>query len=149
MTHAHALRASALAAALAITTACNPDQREKVDTAAGTVESVTRGTLAVLKIDMGRHAGPDKKIVDETETFSPKDTIYASVSTTGTAREGSVVSKWMLPDGSEVEQRADGASTAGNLLFFLTKPEGLAKGKYTFRVLVDGREVRSESVTVQ
>ena len=145
----HVLKGGALAVALAITTACSSEQRERVDTAAGTVESATRGTLAVLKIDVGRHAGPDKKIVDETSTFSPKDTIYASVNMTGTAREGSVVSKWMLPDGSEVEQRADSASTSGNLLFFLTKPEGLAKGKYTFRVLVDGREVRSESVTVQ
>jgi hypothetical protein len=145
----HAFRTSALAAALAITTACNPAQRDNVDTAAGTVESVTRGALAVLKVDMGRHAGPDNKISDETATFGPKDTIYASVNTTGTAREGSVVSKWLFPDGSEVEQRADSASTTGNLLFFITKPEGLPKGKYTFRVIVDGREVRSEGVTVQ
>lgn len=143
------LRAGALAAVLAITTACSPEQRESVDTAAGTVESAARSTLAVINVNMGRHAGPDKKIVDETETFSPNDTIYASVNTTGTAREGSVVSKWTFPDSTEVEQRADSASTSGNLLFFIAKPDGLAKGKYIFRVLVDGRAVRSETVTVQ
>ena len=91
--------ALAAATVFALVTACSPEQREQLDTAAGEVASVARSTLAVLKVDMGRHAGPDKKITDETATFSPSDTIYASVNTTGTAREGSIVSRWTFPDG--------------------------------------------------
>lgn len=140
-----------LAAAMAVVAGCSRDQRASIDSAAGSAEDYARATLSVINIDMGRRAGTDKKITDETETFASTDTIYASVNTSGTVRDGQIKSQWVFPDGSIVDQNAEPVAGDGdaNLLFFITKPEGLAKGKYVFRVLVDGREVRSEEVTVQ
>jgi hypothetical protein len=147
----HARRAVGLAAVLFTVVACTPEQREKVDSAAGAAESVGRTVLSVIDVDMGRHAGADKKISDKTDTFAPSDTIFASVHMSGTAKDGAVVGRWTFPDGSVVNQNAEKPTTEDDryLAFFIAKPGGLAPGKYTFNVLVDGRELRSKDVTVK
>lgn len=146
-----ASRAAGLAAVLITVAACSPEQREQIDSAAGAAEGAVRTALSVIDIDMGRHAGADKKITDKTDTFARSDTIFASVHTSGTAKDGDVMGRWTFPDGSVVDQKADGVPTEGDayLAFFITKPDGLTPGKYTFRVIVDGREVRSKDVTVK
>jgi hypothetical protein len=153
----HARKAAALTAVLISVTACSPAQRDKVDSAAGKVDSfagaaadAARAVLSVIDVDMGRKAGPDKKITDKTDEFARSDTIFASVHTSGTAKVGMMVGTWTFPDSSVVEQKTD-TPTEGDAYttFFITKPRGLAPGKYTFRVMVDGREVRSKDVTVK
>jgi hypothetical protein len=142
-------KVTTIAAVLISVAACTSEQRDTVDSAAGTAEDALRTTLSVIDIDMGRHAGSDKKITDKTDDFAPTDTIFASVHMSGTSREGQVVGRWTFPDSSIVEQKAD-TVTQGDayLAFFVAKPGGLTKGKYTFRVFVDGQEVRSKDVTV-
>jgi hypothetical protein len=139
------------AGAVALLMACSAEQRETIDSATGSIDSTVRGALSVISIDMGRSAGTDKKITQETDTFSASDTIYASVNTSGTVPDGAIMGRWTFPDGSNIEQQAEPVTsdTDADLLFFLTKPEGLPTGKYTFRVIVNGREVRSEDVTVR
>jgi hypothetical protein len=129
------LRAAALAAALVAFTACTGEQRDTVDSAAGSAVDAARTTLS-----------------DKTDTFAASDTIYASVHTSGTLKEGSnVVGRWTFADGSVVDEKALGAAATkmDRTAFFITKPGGLMKGKYTFRVIVDGNEVRSKEITVQ
>jgi hypothetical protein len=139
------------ACAVTVLMACSPEQRETLDSATGSIDSTIRGTLSVISIDMGRGAGTDRKITEETDTFSASDTIYASVNTSGTVPDGAITGRWTFPDSSNIEQQAEPVTTDtdADLLFFLTKPEGLPTGKYTFRVIVNGREVRSEDVTVR
>ena len=141
---------AALAAVLALG-ACSEGQRESVDSAAGAITSDVRAELSVLDIDIGKRAGANNEVDDEVDTFAPTDTIFASVNTSGTVREGAITSQWIFPDSSTLEAQARPVTTDrdANLLFFLTKPEGLTKGKYTFRVLVDGREVRTSELTVK
>jgi hypothetical protein len=145
-------RAAGLAAALVAFTACTGEQRDTVDSAAGTALDATRATFSVIDIDMGRHIDTEKKISDKTDTFAASDTIYASVHTSGTLKDGAnVVGRWTFADGSVVDEKPAGAAatTLDRMAFFITKPGGLTKGKYTFRILVDGNEVRSKEVTVQ
>lgn len=143
-------RVAGLAALVALA-ACSEAQRENIDSAAGGIAADVRTELSVLDIDMGKTAGTNNEVGDEMDTFAPTDTIFASVSISGTVREGAITSQWTFPDGSRIDAQARPATTdpGGNLLFFLTKPEGLAPGKYTFRVLVDGNEVRSKDVNVR
>lgn len=145
----HAIRASGALVVFLVVAACTPEQRDTVDSAAGAAETLGRTALSVLNLETGRRAGPDRKITDETETFAPTDTIFASVHMSGTVNTGDVKGQWSFPDGSVVDQPADSANADNRLLFFLTKPEGLAKGKYTFRVIVNGKQVREEGLTVQ
>lgn len=152
------LRAAAALASIAVVAACNPSQRDRVDSAAGSIDSAAgaiaddiRAELTVLDVDIGKRAGEDNEVDDEVETFASTDTIYASVNTTGLVRQGAVTSQWVFPDSSIVEIQAQPVTRDrdANLLFFLAQPDGLKPGKYTFRVLVDGREVRSQDLTVR
>jgi hypothetical protein len=147
------LNLAALVAIAAVVCACSPDQRDQIDSTAGEVGTLARTAVSVIDVDVGKHLAADRKIADDakSETFMPKDTIYASVHTSGSAKAGEVLARWTFPDGSNIDQRADSVVAGDNayLAFFIAKPEGLAKGKYTFRVLVNDREVRSKEVTVQ
>lgn len=150
-------KAAALTVVLISIAACSSQQRDKMDSAAGKVDSVAeaaadavRTALSVIDVDMGRKAGLDKKITDKTDEFARSDTIFASVHTSGTAKVGAMVATWTFPDSSVVEQKTD-TPTEGDAYtaFFIAKPKGLAPGKYTFRVMIDGKEVRSKDVTVK
>ena len=142
---------AALMAAVLALAACSEGQRDTVDSATGAVASDVRAELSVLDIDIGRRAGADNEVDDEVDTFAPTDTIFASVNTSGTVREGAITSQWIFPDSSTLEAQARPVTTDrdANLLFFLAKPEGLSPGKYAFRVLVDGKEVRTSELTVK
>lgn len=144
-------RTTRVAAGLILVSACSTEQRGSIDSAAGTAESSARAALSVINIDLGRHVDAENKIPDDTDTFAPSDTIYASVQTSGTAEEGSsVVGRWTFPDGSMVNQNVNEAATSANrLVFFIAKPGGLATGNYTFQILVNDREVRSKAARVQ
>ena len=138
------------AAGIALLAACNSAQRDKIDSAAGSADTAIRSALAVVDVDFGRHADSAKNVTDKTDTFAPKDTIFASVLTSGTASNEAIAATWTFPDSSVVNQTADAAAMRDHhLVFFIAKPAGLAKGTYTFRVLVNDREVRSKDVTVQ
>jgi hypothetical protein len=127
--------------------ACTKSQGTAYDSAAGTV----RTTLSVIDVDMGRHLDADRKISDKTDDFAPTDTIYASVHTSGTATNGPVVGRWTFQDGTVVDEKTDSVSTNGDArtAFFITNRSGLARGKYTLHVLIDGKEARTKDVTVK
>jgi hypothetical protein len=135
---------------LLATAACNREQRASIDSAAGVAENASRAALSVIDVDMGRHIDAEKKISDKTDTFTPSDTIYASVHTSGTQANSAVVARWTFQDGTQVDEQTANVTTSGDArtAFFIVKPSGFPKGKYTLRILVDGREVRSKDVTV-
>jgi hypothetical protein len=143
---------SALAAAsLLAVAACKQAERSKADSAAGTVESSVRAALSVIDVDMGRHVDAERKISDKTDDFTPSDTIYASVHTSGTATNSPVVGRWTFQDGTVLDERTDSVTTNGTArtVFFISRPSGLTRGKYTLHVLVDGKEVRTKDVEVK
>jgi len=131
--------------------ACNRSERAVADSAAGAIENNVRTALAVMDVDMGRHIDAERKISDKTDDFTPNDTIYASVHTSGTATNSPVVGRWTFQDGTVVDEKSDNVTTNGTArtVFFITKPTGLPAGKYTLHVIVDGKEVRSKDVTVK
>jgi hypothetical protein len=151
MTYSHRALAVLTSGLLIGVTACNKEQREKMDSAAGVAESAVGTALSVIDIDMGRHIDADKKISDKTDDFVPRDTIYASVHTSGTANASPVRVHWMYQDGTTVDEKTTNVTTSGDAYtaFYITKPTGLAKGKYTLHLYVDGKEVRTKDVTVK
>jgi hypothetical protein len=149
MTHIRAVSVALFLTALGVA-GCNREQRADVDTAAGTVESTVRAALSVVNVDMGRRIGADSTIADETTDFTSKDTVFASVHTSGTAQNSAVVARWTSEDGSLVEETTNTVTTSGDArtVFRLSK-QGLSPGKYTLRILVDGKEARSKDFAVR
>ena len=133
--------------------ACSKKDEVKVDSpaAATPIAVETPKVLEVGDIDMGRHVGPDKKITDKTDDFAPKDTIYASIHTTGAATNKTIAAKWTFQDGQTVDEHSTTVSPTGDgyTEFHIAKPSGWPKGKYTIHVMIDGAEVRTKDVTVK
>ncbi|MFL5618153.1 MAG: hypothetical protein ACJ79A_07145 [Gemmatimonadaceae bacterium] len=105
----------------------------------------------MIDVDMGRHIDAEKEISDKTDDFAPTDTIYGSVHTSGTATNRTLVGRWTYQDGTLVDEKTDTVAKngAGRTVFYISRPGGLAAGKYTLHVLVDGKEVRAKEVKVK
>jgi hypothetical protein len=106
--------------------------------------------VAVVGVTLGSAVGADKKVTTATDTFGPKDTIYASVDTQGTAPQASLMARWKYQDGQTVHEETQAIAPTGPATteFHIAKPDGWPKGGYTLEILLDGVPVRSASFRV-
>lgn len=138
------LLALALAASLA---ACKKD--EPVPPPVVDIPAVTptppvapAPSVAITKVDLGTAVGADMTIAAPTSTFKPSDTIYAAVTTTGTAPSALVKAKWSFSDNSVVnETTTELKDLAGVAVtdFHIAKPDGWPVGKYKVEISVDDK----------
>lgn len=95
----------------------------------------------VDSVDLGKAIGPDNKITDATTTFGPKDTIYASVATEGSAPTVKLHAKWTFgDDGKVVEEKDLNIAPTGPAVneFHISKKSGWPVGKYHVEITADG-----------
>jgi hypothetical protein len=127
------------------------DEGAAADTAAGAVEAST--PVRVADVTLGKSVGADKRVTNQMDTFGARDTIYASVRTTGGSGSGTqqLTARWTFQDGQVVDERTETISPTGEAYteFHISKPSGWPKGKYTLRVLLNGSEVQTKDFTVQ
>jgi hypothetical protein len=157
MTFSNTSRASIRAAAIALGVlalgACGTkSDRTTTDTAtaSGTI-APSSNTVQVADVTLGRSLAPDKRVATQSSTFGPRDTVYASVHTTGSAPNTNVTARWTFQDGQVVNERTEAISPSGDAYteFHISKPTGWPAGKYTLHVLVNGQEAQTKDFTVQ
>jgi hypothetical protein len=150
MVYAHRLIGVAVCGLLTLA-ACSREQRTETESRGEAVENTVRAALSVIDVDLGKTISVDNRIMDKTDEFMPRDTIYASVHTSGTQASGTVIGRWTMRDGTVVDEQTRMVTTDGDgyTTFSLSKAGGLARGDYTLHVIVDGREVRSKDFTVK
>ena len=107
--------------------------------------------VAVESVDLGTAVGPDQKVSAPTTTFSSKDTIYAAVSTTGTAANAVLNAKWTFQDGQTVNESSQTIAPNGPAVtsFHISKPDGWPAGNYKVEITLDGKSVATKDFTVQ
>jgi hypothetical protein len=108
--------------------------------------------FAVRSVEVGKQIGPDKRVAAPSTTFSPKDTIYASVATEGAAPSKTVVAKWTFGTaGKPVKTDSQTIAPAGpaSTEFHITKPSGWPAGKYKVEISVDGSPAGSKEFEVK
>ena len=110
--------------------------------------------VSVVSVDLGTNVGADQKISTPTTTFSPNDTIIASVSTNaaGTAPvAGNLHAKWTFQDGQTVheETTAINFTGPGTTNFQISQPGGLPAGKYSVDIALDGTSARKVDFEVK
>jgi hypothetical protein len=144
-----------VAAALAVLVAlgaCSKKDNAAVDsqTAAGAVADTTNHTIAVADVALGRHVDAGKRVSDATSEFAPKDTVFASVHTTGD-RTMKITARWTYQDGQVVDETSETISPRGDAYteFHIVKPSGWPAGKYTLHVLLDGAAAQTKDFTVK
>jgi hypothetical protein len=148
-------RSAALLAALLTLAACGKgsqnDQNNTPQTSSGSIAPETTSSLQVADVNLGKSIGANKEISNSTTTFTPRDTIYASVHTTGTAQNATLTARWMYQDGQVVNERTESISPSGDAYteFHVSKPSGWPAGNYTLHVLLNGQELLTKSFKVQ
>lgn len=146
------IRGVAAVGALVLLAACSKKENTvDTQTAAGAVvDSSSARTITVADVALGKHIGADKKITETTDAFAPKDSIFASVHTTGT-RPVKLTARWTFQDGQVVDERSENLTPSGDAFteFFITKPSGFPKGKYTLHVLLGDNETQTKDFTVK
>jgi hypothetical protein len=144
---------SAAAVALGILSlgACGKKADQNANqTSSGTI-APSSSAVQVADVALGRSLSPDKRIASQTDTFSARDTIYASVHTTGAAPNTNIAARWTYQDGQVVDERTETISPSGDAYteFHISKPSGWPAGKYTLHVLVNGQETQTKDFTVR
>jgi hypothetical protein len=98
----------------------------------GDVGMATAEEVKISTVQLGSRIGSDKRVAAEDTEFSPRDTIYASVVTTGSAPSATVTARWTYEDGQLVKEdsRTIAPSSMEATEFHISKPSGWPKGKY-------------------
>jgi hypothetical protein len=107
--------------------------------------------VSVTSVDLGTAVGADQKVTSPTTTFSPKDTIYAAVSTTGAAANATLGAKWTYQDGQTVNDSSQTIAPTGPAVttFHISKPDGWPAGNYKVEISLDGNAVSSKDFSVK
>ena len=142
--------AAALAMLFAIGACSKKDNGVDIQTAGGAVADTTNHTVAVADVALGRHVDAGKRVSDATSEFTPKDTVFASVHTTGD-RTMKLTARWTFQDGQIVDEHSETISPRGDAYteFHIVKPSGWPTGKYTLHVLLDGAAAQTKEFTVK
>src|SRR5437868_6569057 len=83
--------------------ACNKSDNS-VQTSGGAVTADTSTkSIAVTDVTIGRHVDANKKVTDATDTFTPKDSVVASVHTIGNGT-ATLTGRWTFQDGQIVDE---------------------------------------------
>ena len=112
-------------------------------------------TASVTAVELGKAVGADNRVSTPAASFSPKDTIYAAVSTRtsdpAASVPGKLTAKWSYHDGQTVSEDSRDLNLTGdgNTAFQISKPDGFPTGKYKVDVSLDGQLVQSKEFEVK
>lgn len=113
----------------------------------------TAGTegVRVTDVTLGRAVGGDRAVTDRTERFAPNDTIYASVTTDGTAERVTLRARWTFEDGQVVDETSQTISPRGQerTEFHISNPDGWPPGTYRLEVFVNERSAQTKEFEVR
>lgn len=138
---------AAVAAGLVLTGACGkkPAATPPAETPAATpAPPPAPPPLAVAGIDLGKAIDASNKVAAPLATFGVRDTIYASVNTTGVGTNATLAAKWtyVKAAGGEVPVNESSLtiSPTGPIAseFHITKASPWPKGKYKVEVSLNG-----------
>jgi hypothetical protein len=146
-------------AALVVAAACGKKDQGTAETGTVTPPPTSAPAAApaaepvrVSDIKLGSTIGADKRITKESDTFKPTETIYAAVTTTGTAPSSVIAARWTYGSKGQLV-KADSQSIAPSgtetTEFHIAKPSGWPKGSYTVAITVDGQPAGSKTFTVK
>lgn len=108
--------------------------------------------VAVASVDLGSAIDPaTQKVTAATTEFTPKDTIYAAVSTTGTAPSAELAAKWTFQDGQTVNESKQTIAPNGpsTTTFHIAKPDGWPAGNYKVEITLNGQSAATKDFSVK
>jgi hypothetical protein len=117
----------------------------------GTTGTTGTTTVKVTDVSLGRAITADKSISDSTDKFRAGDTIYASVTTDGSAPSATLRARWTFEDGQTVDEstRTIAPTNRERTEFHISKPNGWPAGKYKVEVFLNDQSAGTKNFEVQ
>jgi hypothetical protein len=111
----------------------------------------TEAAVSVSAIEVGKDVGVDKRITEQTRTFAPDETIYASVITNGAAPSAEIRTRWTFEDGQVVDETVQTIAPNGHAAteFHISRSGGLPPGTYKVEVFLNGTPAGTEEFEVR
>jgi hypothetical protein len=108
--------------------------------------------VTVGTITLGKGVGADKKVTQTADSFGTKDTIYASVATSG-AGTATLKAKWTYRKGGQqtvVKEDTQTIQATGpaSSEFHISKPDGWPAGDYQVEIFIDDKPAGTKTFTV-
>jgi len=107
--------------------------------------------VIVSTVELGNQIGADKRVTQQMTSFAPKDTIYATVVTNGSAPSATLTAKWTYQDGQVVNESTKTIAPTGPAAtdFQISKPDGWPAGTYKVEVSLNGRSTETKEFEVK
>ena len=107
--------------------------------------------LAVATVELGQAISADKKVAASLTTFGLRDTIYASVGTTGTAPTATVRATWTFQTGQIIDTTTVTIAPTGpaQTEFHITKKSAWPVGKYKVAITLNGQPATEKDFEVK
>ena len=130
-----------------------PELNPASTSAPAPVPSPPTAGVRVDSIILGNAVGADKTVSQAADSFGKKDTIYASVKTTG-AGTATLKAKWTYhangpPVTVKDETQTITATGPTSTEFHVSKPDGWPGGDYQVEILVDDKSSGTKTFTVK
>jgi hypothetical protein len=129
-------------------TACS--RKTSTETSSNDAATQTQ-PVAVAHVDLGKAVGTDNRVTDQSDSFTPGETVYATVVTNGSAPSAELKTVWTFQDGQIVDESTRTIAPNGEAAteFHITKPAGLPLGKYKVEVFLNGASAGTKDFEVK
>lgn len=122
-------------------------------TAPATMTPAPEATMAAIRVSfvqLGSRLDEHNKITTSGDAFAPKDSIYASVDTSGHG-SAKLAAKWIYQDGQTVHEDSKMLDTSGreSTVFMISKPSGFSAGNYKVAISLNGEQVASKDFSIR
>src|SRR5262249_18056343 len=145
-------RALALCALLALAfDACKRSSPIAPESGATTPPVSSPGGFKVTALELGNMIDTGKRVQTPTHEFEPNDTIYASVTSEGSASQVAMVARWTYEDGQTVNESTQVIAPTGPAVteFHIARASGWPAGKYKVEVTANGALAGSREFEVK
>lgn len=111
-------------------------------------------TLSVGAVTLGKAIGADRQVTASDSVFGARDTIYATVATTGAPATATLTAVWSFVRGTQtrrVDSTSQTIAPTGPAVteFHVSKPSGWPAGSYRVEIWADGKSVATRTFTVR
>jgi hypothetical protein len=105
----------------------------------------------VAGVMIGKRIGENKMVTEPTFQFTPRDTIYASVSTQGARESAELSAVWRFQTGQTVDSSSQTIAPQGdeNTEFHVSNPKGWPVGTYSVTIYANGDSVDAKNFAVK
>lgn len=131
-------------------TACQKKAAQTETSSDATTQTQSQ-PVEVAHIDLGKGVGADNRVTDQSDAFTPGETVYATIVTNGSAPSAEIKTVWTYQDGQIVDESVRTIAPNGEAAteFHITKPAGLPIGKYKVEVFLNGASAGTKDFEVK